>query len=96
MTHLLLVIQASIVKPKYFMGCKPFDAVAYGLGPLFKDQMWVAKLKMLISYLLVVVGISNLKLICRMLHARIQFDVVTFYLMLPFHGQNKEGKVKSP
>ena len=41
------------------MGWKSFGVVRFDLGPLLQDQMRIAKLKMLITHLLLVVQVLD-------------------------------------
>ena len=43
------------------MGCKSSDVVRFDLGPLLQGQTRVAKLKVLITHLLLVLEVSNVK-----------------------------------
>ena len=72
------------------MGCESFDVVRFDLGSLLQGQMIIAKLKSLITSLLLVLEVCNVKAIYRKSWAGnlLMWSDLTFVTVTGKHGSN--------
>ena len=77
------------------MGWESFDVVRFDHGPFLRDQMRIAKSKVLINRFFLFLEVSNVKPSYRKSCAWNPFDMLRFELWPLFQGQMTIAKIKS-